>query len=127
MASMALMVGTSSDSLVDMPAPDDISWGLQDVSSSDAGRVNDSSATMYKNRVAQKRKLSLSWKNPDGDTTSTILQAFNPEYVWVRYLDPLVGSYQIRQFYTGDKTAPVRLITVGGVSYSSVSFDIIER
>lgn len=123
----ALQVGTSSSSLVDVRAPDSLTWGLQDVSSSDSGRTNDTNATMHKNRVTQKRKLALSWKNPDGATTAAILQAFNPEYVYVRYLDAMANAYQTRLFYVGDRSAPLKQILVGGVTYTTLSFDIIER
>lgn len=112
---------------VEMPAPDTFNWGLQDVSAPDSGRTNDADATMYKMRVTQKRKISLAWRDTDGPTTARILQAFNPEYVSVRYLDPLTDTYQTRTFYTGDRSAPVRQVTVHGKTYTTVSFDIIER
>lgn len=123
----AISVGTASDALTEVRAPDGITWGLQDVSSSDSGRTNDTNATMHKNRITQKRKLSLSWKDPDGPTAAAILQAFNPEYVWVRYLDPLSNSFEVRLFYVGDRSVPFKQITVGGVTHTSLSFDVIER
>lgn len=123
----ALKVGTSRNSLVAVKTPDGFSWGKQDVSSADSGRTNDGNATMHKNRVAKKRKISLSWKCPTGAETAAILQAFDPEYFFVQYLDPLSNTIETREFYAGDMTAPVSFITVGGAVYSSVSFDIIER
>lgn len=122
----ALMVGTSPGSLASIPTPHGITWGSSDVSSSDAGRTNDANATMHVNRITTKRKLGLSWKNLDGPQTKAVLQAFRPEYVWVRYHDPEEDEYVIRQFYTGDKSAPVRQITMGGIEYETVSFNIIE-
>ena len=121
-----IMVGTSPDALVSIPAPNDITWGCADVSSSDAGRTNDANATMHVNRITTKRRLGLTWKNLDGPTTMAVLQAFKPEYVWVRYHEPEENAYAIRQFYSGDKSAPVRQITVGGIEYASVTFNIIE-
>lgn len=122
-----IAVGESAAALVDVKTPDKFDWGLQDVSSSDSGRVSDASATMYKNRMAQKRKISLGWNDPSGSETAAILRAFNPEYVWVRYLDPMADEYQVRQFYVGDRSAPLRQVTIGGATYRTVSFDIIER
>lgn len=112
---------------VEMPAPNTFNWGLQDVSSPDSGRVNDENATMHKNRVTQKRKISLAWRDPDGPTTAAILQAFNPEYVSVRYLEPLTDTYETRTFYVGDRSAPLRQVTIHGKTYTTLSFDIIER
>lgn len=122
-----LRVGPSLESMVPMPAPDDYTYGLQDVSSSDAGRVEDEGATMYKMRVAQKRKVSLAWKNRDDATVTLIMQAFNPEYVFVEYPDTLSGTREIREFYTGDKSAALRTVHVGSATYSTIGFDMIER
>ena len=105
--------------------PSSFSWGLQDVSDSASGRTQD--ALMHKNRIAQKRKIQLSWNNPTKDETAAILQAFNPEYVYVTYPDALSGAEETREFYVGDRSAPMKIWTVNNKRYSQVSFDIIER
>jgi len=127
MSQTFLSVGTSSSSLSAVPAPTGFQWGLQDISAADSGRTNDGAATMQKNRVTQKRKLQLSWTNPSAADTATILSAFNPEYVYVRYLDAMANAYETRQFYVGDRSAPLRQVTVNGVTYTTLSFNIIER
>ena len=48
--------------------PSAFSWNLNDVSTSSSGRTQD--ATMHKTRVAQKRKISLTWWNPNEQETS---------------------------------------------------------
>lgn len=110
---------------VAVKTPSTFSWGLQDISSSDAGRTQD--AVMHKNRIAQKRKIDLVWTMPTPEETHAILSAFNPEYIDVTYYDPLDGETITRTFYTGDKTAAVKIWTVGNKRYESVSFNIIER
>lgn len=128
----ALMVGTSPSSLVDVPNPTDISFGIKDISSADAGRTNDASLTMHKNLVATKRTISLTWKNLDGERTRQVLQAFKPEYIYVRYFEPEDNAYAVRHFYCGDKTAapshyvPTSNFQIGGVVYKTISFNIIE-
>lgn len=110
---------------VKIKTPSSFSWSLQDISASDAGRTDD--AIMHKNRIAQKRKLSLAWNNPTKEQTSEILKAFNPEYITVVYPDAMSGSNESREFYSGDKTAPMKIWTVNNKRYSQISFDIIER
>lgn len=124
-----ISVGESSGSLVAIsPDPYKFEWGLQDVSADDAGRVKDANATMYKQRVAQKRKIKLAWRNPRHDVVGFILRAFNPEYVWVKYWDAMDDQWDVRQFYVGDRSAPMRWFeTLGGTRWSELSFDIIER
>lgn len=129
----SIQVGTTTSNLVDVPVePDAITWGLQDISASDAGRVHDSGNTMYKMRTSQKRKMQLSWTNISFANASTILQAFNPEYVYVKYKDPLHGGWQTRRFYVGDRSAPFRQIALSDANgtktvMQTLSFDIIER
>ena len=105
--------------------PSSFSWGLQDVSASDAGRTQD--ALMHKNMVAQKRKIAMSWSMPSPDEARAILLAFNNEYFDVTYYDPLDGDIVTRTFYAGDKTAPVKIWTANNKRYEQISFDIIER
>lgn len=110
---------------VAMPCPSAFSWGLQDISASESGRTED--MVMHKNRIGQKRKISLQWNALDLATTSKVLKAFNPQYVNVRYPDMLEGKYEEREFYVGDRSAPVKCWWYGNKRTEVVSFDIIER
>lgn len=112
---------------VKCPCPSTFSWGLQDVSASDAGRTQDDNVTMYKNRLAQKRKITLAWNGVGTEMTSKILKMFNPEYVSVEYWDAMDGCVETRTFYVGDRNAPVKIWNVNSKLYTSVGFDIIER
>ncbi len=109
------------------PAPDEYSWGLQDISASEAGRTQDANATMHKMLITQKRKIQVSWKNRDAATISALLQAFNHEYVNVTYHDAMTNTWQTRTFYTGDKSSAYRQIEQGGYTVSSLNFNLIER
>lgn len=110
---------------VDMPNPSKLHWGLQDVSIGDSGR--DDTGYMFKGRVTQKRKIELEWTAVSPSVASTILQAFNPEYINVRYFDPLENSWQIKNFYVGDRSGNVKIWSTNQKIYESISFDIIER
>ena len=110
---------------VEMPCPSSFSWGLQDVSAGESGRTDD--AIMHKNRVAQKIKIGLTWNGMDWQTTAKIMQAFDPEYISVRYPDMKSGQYETRTFYVGDRSAPVKWWFRGKQIIEQISFDIIER
>ena len=129
MATNAIMVGKSTSNLSPLPVePTAITYGLQDISAADAGRTQDANVTMHKNRIAQKRKLSLSWTNPTLAEASAIMKAFNPEYIYIRYIDVMEGGYVIKQFYRGDISSAFREIrdkTANSVM-STLSFDVIE-
>ena len=110
---------------VDMPNPSKMSWSLQDVSIGDSGR--DDTGYMYKGRITQKRKLELEWSAITPDKASIILNAFNPEYVNVRYFDAMENNWKIINAYVGDRSAPVKIWTVKSKIYETIKFDIIER
>ena len=109
-----------------LPCPSTFTWGLQDVSASDSGRTQD--AVMHKNRIAQKRTLSIGWNAPSWEDTCKIIKAVNPEYIKVEYPDPLSGNkHEERTFYVGDRSAPFKCWWVGNQRMEGVSFDFIER
>lgn len=125
-----LAVGTSASSLWEVtPDPSELTFGLQDISSPDAGRVLDPGNTMYKMRTSQKRKLNITWTLPTQAQATAILQAFNAEYFYVRYFDPLDGQIETREFYAGDRSAPFKWYQLPGkgTRFTTVSFNIIER
>lgn len=110
---------------VDMPNPSKLNWSLQDVSAGESGR--DDAGYMFKSRVTQKRKIELEWSAVSPSDASKILKAFNPEYVNVRYFDPMENSWLIKNFYVGDRSVPVKIWSVNQKIFETVSFDIIER
>lgn len=121
------MTGVDNVIVVDghtFKCPSSLRWKKSDISGEDAGRTQDT--RMHKNRVGEKRTLSLGWVNLTKMEIHAILKAFAPEYVFVTYWDPLDGSDATREFYTGDMTADVKWWAYGRERYSTLSFDIIE-
>lgn len=110
---------------VTMPCPSSWQWGLQDVSLGESGRTDD--ALMHKNRVAQKRKIQVSYNAVSDTVAQTVLTAINPEYINVEYYDLLDGAVAVRTFYVGDRTAPFKWWWDGNHTLESLSFDLIER
>lgn len=103
--------------------PSSYTWKLEDISASDAGRTEDT--MMHKMRIGQVVGIELSWQGLTTKEISKILQAFNPEYITVRYLDPLKGKEAISEFYVGNRSAPMYNAKMG--LWQNVSFNIVER
>lgn len=108
-----------------MPAPSKDEWSIQDVSIGESGR--DDVGYMWKARIASKVKLQLEWQGKTPTVAKSILEAFQPEYISVNYFDPLVGDYTTKTFYTGDRSAKVKIWSENNKVFETVSFDIIER
>ena len=80
---------------------------------------------MDKKRIGQIRKIELEWQNVSITDAAAILQAFNPEYIEVCYLDAMTGTYRTSEFYVGDRSTPLYNAKLG--VWNNVAFNIIER
>ena len=81
---------------------------------------------MHVELLTRKIKLELSWSGIDFATASEVLQAIQPETFWVEYLDALTNTRLKKEFYVGDRTAPVHSYADGQRWYTTLSFNIIE-
>lgn len=103
--------------------PTKYQWKMQDISAADSGRTED--LVMHKNRIGQVCALELSWENVSIADGASILKSFDPEYLDVCYLDAKSGTFQTKQFYVGDRAAPLWDADSG--VWREISFNIIER
>lgn len=108
---------------VAIKCPSSYTYKLEDVSAADAGRTEDT--VMDKMRVGQLVGLELEWQNITVAECAALLQAFDPEYINVRFLDLKSGTYKTSEFYVGNRSAPIYSTKLGLVS--SLGFNIIER
>lgn len=111
---------------VTVKTPSSFTYGLQTISASDAGRTQDT--IMHVNKVGEKVKLELSWNGLTWAETAAIMRAFSSTYFMVTYPDMKTGTYQTKQFYHGDMSAPVKwwFNTAGKKIIDNLSFNIIE-
>lgn len=108
--------------------PSEMTWGLQDVSASDAGR--DESIRMHKLRVGQLRTYQLAWNMIDPENAAIILQAINmhDEFHCTMH-DVMTNQMRRGLYYVGDRTAPFKQWMpdrADGKVYSKLSFTLIE-
>lgn len=66
----------------------------------------DASGTMYRDRIATKRKLTCEWNFLSTLEISQILGIISNVFFDVTYLDPWDGKEVTRTFYSGDRTVP---------------------
>lgn len=107
----------------EIPCPSVYQYSLNDISDDDAGRTE--ALVMEKKRIGQARTIHLEWQNVSILDCAKILQAFNPEYIMVDYLDAMSGTFEKREFYVGDRSTPLYNSRLG--IWSNISFNIIER
>lgn len=108
---------------VALPSPSVYEWQLADISAPSAGRTEN--GDMKKERIGQAVQIHIEYHNVSIAVTSTILRAYNPEYIDVCYLDAMMGTWQTNTFYVGDRSAPLYNSALG--LWSNISFTIIMR
>ena len=108
--------------------PTTFSWKLEDISSSSAGRTENT--VMDKAQIGQTVGLELGWNNLTTDELNQILKAFNNQYSTITYVDPLFGDAnddfrRTSIFYTGNRNTTMYNQVLG--LWSVATFNVIEK
>ena len=112
-----------NDTVIKTPA--EITWALQDISSPNSGR--DQAGTMYKDRVAQKVKLSCKWPHMPTSEASLLLRNVNSQVNFqLTYFDVLRNGMRMATFYVGDRTSQYAWLLENEKTVRDVAFDFIE-
>ena len=99
---------------------------IQDI---DAKATRDAHGKLHRDRIATKRKISVSWGPLSLGECKVVLDSVKDEFFSVKYLDPWDGGMATRTFYVGDRTAPALTFidNLGGYYWKNVSFDLVEQ
>lgn len=108
---------------VELPAPSGYTPSIQDISKAE----RNANGTMIIERIATKRKLSLSWGVLSSADMSTILNLVAPVFFSVEYIDPQDGALKSGTFYSGDRVCDGVTYKDKQMYWKNAKFDIIER
>jgi hypothetical protein len=106
-----------------IPTPSSFKVGIMDISSAE----RNAKGTMLIDRIAQKRKIEVSWKELEPKKLSEILKLINSTYFFVKYPDPMTGEFETKTFYVGDREIPMYSFINGKPVWIDISFNFIER
>ena len=106
------------------PAPQTMQVTIQDI---DAKATRDAQGLLHRDRVATKRKITLSFGALTVPECAKILGAVKSEFFRVDYLDPQDGNMRSGTFYVGDRTTPVYSFIDLVPAWKGLSFDLIEQ
>lgn len=106
-------------------APDTYTVTIADLDSS-ANRSGN--GTLYRDRVAVKRTIDLSWLFLDSRELSVLLTNVSSVFFPVTYLDPQTGGYKSGTFYVSDRPAGVAVKNADGTyTWRDISMSLVER
>lgn len=83
---------------------------------------------MFKEFIAEKRKLNVTWSYLSNSDTAALLTSVNPNFVDIEYEDPKTGTTRTGTFYAGPQSASVLRYSGGSaVGYTDVKINFIEK
>ena len=119
---MALLKINSTD----LPAPTVLQPGIQDLDSED-GTGRNQSGTMFRDRIAVKRKVHCEWGILSRDEMATLLEAMSPASFKLTYPDPQAGILKKIDAYVGDRNpAMCSAISDTDWMWTGLSVDFVE-
>ena len=108
---------------VALPTPSEFSVGIYDISKAE----RNAKGNLIIERITTKIKLSITYSYLTGPQLKTVLQAIEPTFYNVTYMDPLDNLMKTSSFYCGDRSVGM-VDFVGNVPrYKDLGFELIER
>ena len=108
-----------------VPAPDTYKVTVADL---DASANRSGNGTLYRDRIAVKRTIELSWLFLDSMELSVLLNSVSPVFFPVTYLDPAMNANSTGTFYVSDRSAGVAIKNDDGTyRWRDVSMSLVER
>ena len=103
-----------------------LKWSRNDIDAPNSGRENQA-GLLYRKRVSQKKRLDITCRPLTSDELTTLLNAINSEWLWVRYWDALAGEFVTKKMYTS--TVPATFFFDDGIKqyWTGVEFPLIEQ
>lgn len=103
-----------------------LKWQRADVDGPNAGRQQN--GDLIRDRVAIKTRWDVTCRPLKSDELAKILTAIHPEYVTVRYTDPMTNSIQTGTFYSNNIPASFAMRKPDGTEWwQGVTFPIIQK
>ena len=84
--------------------PKTLSWDISDLDSEDGGAGRSQDGTLFRSRIAVKRKLNCTWSPLNASAMSTLLNCMTLEFFELEYPDALTGTRISKEFYVGDRS-----------------------
>ena len=104
---------------------DGLRWTRFDVEAPDTGRTLD--GVMHRGRVAVKISLDVTCRPLTSAEAAVVLNAIAPQYVTVRYADPMYGSVTKTMYSNNIPTICATVYDDGTARWEGLEFPLIER
>lgn len=121
-----LKIKKNNGTTVVPPTPAELKWSISDLDGENSGR--NQNGTLFRDRVAVKRKIECSWLPMNSANMSKLLKAVSDTFFDLTYPDAQDGDNRTITCYVGDRSAPVMRPNEDGTwLWGQISINFIER
>lgn len=94
----------------------------------DSSANRSGNGTLFRDRVAVKTTIDLSWTVISGQELSVLLTSVSSVFFPVTYLDPVTNSFKTSTFYVSNRTQGIAVKNSdGSYTWRGVGLSLIER
>lgn len=94
----------------------------------DASANRSGNGTLFRDRVAVKRTINMSWSFLTGSQLSVLLNSVSSVFFTVSYLDPVTNGNKTGTFYVSDRNQGLAIRQSDGTYvWKGVSLSFVER
>lgn len=126
---MVFQIEDSGGNLVDITpyiALGGLKWSRNDVEAANAGRMQN--GEMQRDRVAVKYRWDVTCRPLTAEEQRKVLNLIYPEYVTVRYTDPMTGSRVSKTYYSNNIPSTFAIRYPNGTEYwQGLAFPLIQK
>lgn len=102
-----------------------VKWSRNDIDGPNAGRTQND-GDMIRDRRAIKTRLDVTCRPMTTEECRIVLQAIRPEYVTVRYLDPMEGEVVTKKMYSSNVPATFLMTRPDGTEWwTGITFPLV--
>lgn len=110
---------------VEVTSPDSYKVTISDL---DASANRSGNGTLFRDRVAVKRTIEMSWLLLDPLELSVLLTSVSSVFFPVVYLDPQTNGMRSGDFYVSDRNTGVAVKqSDGSYKWRDIAFSLVER
>lgn len=111
----------------DIKDPQTMQWDIADLDSED-GAGRNQKGELFRDRIAVKRQLTLTWPPLRSAEMAALLQAMEDTFFTLSYPDAYTGTRVEGTFYAGDRSAPMyRYDSENGWLWEGLSVTFMEK
>lgn len=101
-----------------------LKWQRSDVEAADSGRTMD--AVMHRGRVSTKIRIDCTCRPLTSAEASIVLNAVLPEYISVKYYDPMYGIRTVTMYSNNNPASYLMKKSDGREYWTGITFPLIE-